>query len=426
MPEKKDPRVSPRSPVAQPPTPRIEAGGSPWSDGLVLEDTEFALELLRRLIRENSTDDEGGVIAVLEAACTEGSLVSRRVPSVGGHENLLIGLCESDLELAARGACHERLIFNCHMDTSPVGALTTWSVDPFGGDIEGANVFGRGASDAKGGLAAMLTAMRTVKRVRGDASGLTLTAVSQETAGNVGTRDLVGKGLRGAGAIVGEHTMGVSMAVAYRGVIWAQLEISGRSAHPGRPDQAVDAIELMVNEFIPALRRHAWDEAPHPMLPEPHLTVTEIRGGHSMAMIADHAVATIDMRTLPAQSVTSVFATLGEICAAVAAGHPESTVSFRKLYSVDGFESPRDSRVSQLLEMAIHEISGHEATKIGKVGMCDGNVLANHADIPTVIFGPGNPSGMGPDEYCNISALRSATAVLQSVGERWVSGQNAA
>lgn len=364
-------------------------------------DAQDVVLLLQELVRADSTHDETQVADILERELTDAGMSCTRTSIGGGRTNLVA--------TAGRPGGQRRLIFNAHMDTVPAGARDTWSFDPFGGEIVGKRLYGRGSSDDKGGVAGMASAALALQRANVPLDGeLLLTFVGGETQGNLGTRALAQAGLQADFAIIGEYSEADKIAIAYRGAIWGRLLVSGSTAHPGRPHLGADALAASLDVLLPLLRGHRFDFEPHPLLPDPQLTVTRIQAGHSKSMLADRLVADLDIRLLPGQDEASVW---DELEAAVTSAQLPRGIAARleKSYGLNGFETPKNQHGVAVLRSVLRDLGHPDPPLIGKVGMCDGNVLVNDLNIPSIAYGPGNPSGTSADEFCDVDALWLAT-----------------
>ena len=145
------------------------------------------------------------------------------------------------------------LTFNGHIDVVPATPSRRWSYDPWGAEIEGGRMFGRGAADMKAGIVAMLGAVRALRDVglRGDV--LVETVIEEECTGN-GAAACRARCPRTDAALIPEPFNHAAME-AQVGVLWARLTVHGKAAHAERADQAVNAImaALPVIERIKAL-----------------------------------------------------------------------------------------------------------------------------------------------------------------------------
>lgn len=357
------------------------------------ESTEF----LRALVRLPSSESETAVAdLVADRLRAEGIEVERR-PFADGRENVLA-------RLGPTGG--PRLIMASHHDTMPVGDATTWKYPPFDAVLEGDRVYGRGASDDKSGVAAMVVALIALKRASVELAGeILFISVGGESIGNRGMLALVDEGLRADFAIVGEYSEADRIATTYRGVIWGELTVTGRSAHPGRPERGSDALAAALDVYLPVLRSHTFLYQQHSLVPDPTLTITRVASGHAVNAIADRCVATFDIRLVPGQSAAAVWKELEQAVASVATGDEHIHAELAPLHTLDGFETPVTNAYVEVLAQSVSALTGYPTVAMGKVGMCDANVLVHMAGVPSVAYGPGNPSGVGVDEFCDVDRL---------------------
>jgi acetylornithine deacetylase/succinyl-diaminopimelate desuccinylase family protein len=372
------------------------------------------VELLRRLIAVDSSEVEEEAVRVLAAQLRAEGIEFQLDPLAPRRDNVIV-------PLGARDA-GPTLLLNAHTDTVPVGNEAAWSVPPLAGVVRDGRIYGRGATDCKGGVAAMVMAVVALARSQVPLKGrLLLTCVAGETHGNLGTLHLAERGLAADFAVVGEYSEGDKIATTYRGGLWGRLVVSGRSAHPGRPHLGADAIRAALDHFIPALRRYAFRFTPHPLVPDPQLTITEIQAGHRRSAIADRCAVTFDIRLVPGQDHAEVWRDLERLVASTCPD-PGISAALEHHYALDAFETPADHPHVQRLAGAIREFTGRPPAVMGKVGMCDGNVLVNRLGIPSVAYGPGNPSGAAVDEYCDIDRLELCTKVYIVTAMRMLGG----
>lgn len=357
---------------------------------------EECVQLTQDLVRIDSGDDDAQVATMLHDLLEREGLDCSVRPVPAGGANVVAQLGNDD---------GPRLLYNAHMDTVPVGDSTTWTQPPLAGVVSGGRLYGRGVSDCKGGLAAMAMACIALTRAHVPLPGaVTFTAVTGETKGNRGTLQLVDEGLTADFAVIGEYSEATKVAIAYRGVIWGRVTARGRTTHPGRVADGADAIETFLDHVVPALRSLSLAHEPHPLVPDAALTITRLDAGHAVNAVSDRCTATFDIRLVPGQRSTDIWQTVVDAVddAARAAGTP---IELDLIHSLDPFQTSARSPYVQALAECVSELSSSEVQMMGKVGMCDGNVLANRLAIPAVAYGPGNPSAAGVDEYCDIAAL---------------------
>src|SRR5581483_6854423 len=167
------------------------------------------------------------------------------------------------------------MLWEVHQDTVPVDQMT---IDPFGAKIENGRLYGRGACDVKGGMAAMLAAFARLVRERpAGAANVILACTVDEEHTFTGVTHLVQSGVRADAAVVAEPTQ-LKIVHAHKGVIRWRLHTAGRSCHSSRPEQGVNAIYRMgrllvgVERYAERLRASRTD----PLLGPPTLSVGRI------------------------------------------------------------------------------------------------------------------------------------------------------
>lgn len=346
------------------------------------EELTAFLQALVRVPSVNPPGGEGPVAQLVAARLRELEFDVRVIESTPGRPNVL-----AHLPGTGRGPT---LLFNGHMDVQPPAG--GWRRDPFGGEIEGDRLYGRGAVDMKAGLAAMVFAAVAIRRADVRLAGdIVLSAVADETCGgHLGTGFLVEQGLlRADMAVVCEPT-GPKVNVAHRGAVWLEVEVIGRSAHGGRPWLGVSAISKLAKlvraleeELLPRLQTRT-----HPLLPAPTVNFGTIRGGTKFNLVADRGVLQLDRRLVPGESAAEAVAEVEAICAAVRAADPEPfEYTVREVMHVEPAEIAREAPVVQACRRAYREVTGEEAGTGATAGFEDAHFLLA-AGIPTAMFGP--------------------------------------
>jgi len=195
----------------------------------------------------------------------------------------------------------ESLLLTGHVDTVPPGA-GRWKDGPFSGVVRGGRLYGRGAQDMKGSLAACLAAIKAVQDaglpLRGD---LLLAAVADEEYASIGTQAVIQK-VQVDAAIVTEPT-DLQIGMAHRGFAWLEVETLGKAAHGSRWQEGIDANRMMGHVLLSldALEQELLNGPRHALLGPPSLHVSLLQGGDEPSIYAAHCQATIERRTLPGE-----------------------------------------------------------------------------------------------------------------------------
>jgi acetylornithine deacetylase len=199
----------------------------------------------------------------------------------------------------ARGA-RRTLVLEAHQDTVPTDNMT---VEPFGARIEGGRLYGRGACDIKGGMAAMLAALVRLVRDRpaGAANVIMACSVDEEHT-FLGVQEMVKRGLKADMAVVAEPTQ-LRVVKAHKGLARWKLLTPGRSCHSSTPELGVNAIYRMAR-LLGAIEGYAdrlRASPPDPLLGPRTLSVGRIEGGTSVNTIPDRCQVEVDRRLLPGE-----------------------------------------------------------------------------------------------------------------------------
>ncbi|MDP7497234.1 MAG: M20 family metallopeptidase, partial [Roseibacillus sp.] len=192
-----------------------------------------------------------------------------------------------------------RILLGPHLDTVGVGGMT---IDPFGGELHSGKLWGRGASDTKGSMAAMIWGMlRNRERLADLAVAVDFVAFMSEESGQQGSRHFVQKhGTDYEFAIAGEPTQ-LDIVHVTKGSLWATLTTSGLSGHSSQPELGDNAIMKLVRalDLLESELRLNLADFTHPVLGSATINVGMIRGGTRANIIPDQASAQIDIRFPP-------------------------------------------------------------------------------------------------------------------------------
>ena len=374
-------------------------------------DRDFVLDNLRKLIRIDSRNPglEDGAPGEWEIA----RHVETQLASLEGWRVELHDLGErraNVIGVRPGTADGPSLMINVHLDTVGVAGMR----HPFSGETRDGKVFGRGAQDTKGGMAAVLGAARALAEDAAALAGdLVLAFVADEEHESIGTTDLVSRGVRPDAAVVIEPS-DLDVCVAHRGFGVFRLRTRGRAAHGGRSDLGVDA-NLHMGLALAELDRlsERWgSKHRHPRLGPATLHVPLIRGGRGLYMYADECAADLECRTVPGQSASGV---LGEL-RAVFSGLAESIDDFagtvepvlwRSPYEID----PDRPIVRAALEAA-GQVRGEPAALIAHPWWEDSGLLGD-AGIDTVIIGPRGDGLHTDEEWVDADSVVALAEILR-------------
>lgn len=294
-----------------------------------------------------------------------------------------------------------RILLGPHLDTVGVGGMT---IDPFGGEIRDGKIWGRGASDTKGPMAAMLWALHEHRESLADLPvAVDFVAFMAEESGQWGSKDFAKRhGKDYTFALVGEPT---SMQVVHvtKGSLWATLRATGKAAHSSQPERGENAI-LKLTRALDQLDYHLGGQLAtftHPVLGRTTMNVGIIRGGARPNIVPDLAEAEIDIRITPA------LAAAGGALKLLA-----ETIAFYDLpiEIVDPHENPpMDTAADHAMIQAL--LATDAATQLaGAPWFSDAAHLSN-GGVPSICIGPGSiDQAHTVDEFIDIAALEQGAA----------------
>jgi len=301
------------------------------------------------------------------------------------------------------------LMLNAHMDTVGVAGMT----DPFTPRLDGGRLYGRGAYDMKGSLAACMLAAAQGQRT-GLAGDVVLTAVADEEFASVGTEAVAATTTADA-AIVTEPTE-LQVAVAHRGFVHLEIETIGRAAHGSRPHLGVDAIAKMgrVLVGIEDLDRRLRASPTHAYVGSGSVHASLIEGGQEFSSYPARCVVQAERRTIPGEAVELVERELSEITATAGDGDPDFTARVRVLASREPFEVAEDDGLVRAVRACATAVLGAEPKLVGVSYWADSALLAE-TGIPTVLFGPCGEGAHAEVEWVDVASLEQCVEIYAAV-----------
>ncbi len=301
-----------------------------------------------------------------------------------------------------------RVLLEAHQDTVPVDSM---SIDPFAGDVREGKVWGRGACDVKGGMAAMLTALRRLigEKAPGKVGVMIAFTVDEEQT-FAGVKKLLEAPMRPQMAVVAEPTA-LEIVIAHKGVARGKVRAEGQSCHSAHPERGINAIYRMA-PVIAAHERYAAKLAagpPHPLTGSATLSVGVIRGGTSVNTVPSSCEIEVDRRLLPGEDGMQAFQDARSYLRQTV--EPDIAVEMEEPWLLDPpLDTPADSEVVAIARRAVDAVaSGHRVCGVSYG--TDASKLAL-AGIPSVVLGPGDiGQAHTADEWIDIEQLEQAAEI---------------
>lgn len=308
-----------------------------------------------------------------------------------------------------------RLIFEAHCDTVGVAGMAA----PFEARRQGNRLYGRGACDDKGGLAAMMCAVASLRD-----GGITppmeiwvVSAVDEEYAYRGVSRLM--EGLQADAAIVAEPT-GLRMVIASKGCLRWRIVTEGRAAHSSKPHLGVNAINGMARILI-ALDAESGELArnTHPLLGSPTLTVGRIDGGTQVNIVPDRCTIEIDRRLIPGEEPAAVSACYRAIVERLMEDSPELKVRIEPPFVVDQpLETAADSAIVRAVASVLHELGLNDEPAGAAFGSDASKLSAGGA--PSVVLGPGSiDNAHTVNEFVEVDQFETSFEIYRRLMERF-------
>jgi succinyl-diaminopimelate desuccinylase len=318
------------------------------------------------------------------------------------------------------------LMFEGHTDVVTEGDLSTWTVDPFGGEIRDGRLWGRGSADMKSGLAATLYAVRALQLAGPFPGRVKVCALADEEGLMIGAHHFVDSGLAADvdGAIVAEPEAGEICAVA-KGALRLRIDFAGKMAHGAMPQHGRNPIQA-VGALLVALRAYQAElQARHPThehLGDVYVTPTVVSAGSPEQVNVIPAVASVsvDVRSVPGLSHQDVAAHVGVLASDAGAGDGV-TADVRILVDRPPVDVPIDDPVVVALAAAHTAVTGSAPVYGGVPGSTDGTVLTHWGGVPSVVYGPGGKwIAHQSDEYVEIEEIVRCTRVFAEAARHFL------
>jgi len=371
-----------------------------------VEPLPAVLDLLAELVRGRSVATGEGFLARRAGALLDGS--GFKLTTVGwepGREQLI----------ARAGSPSAPLTLTGHLDTVPVDA-SQWAVDPWGAERDGDRMIGRGTSDMKSGVAALLVAAAKHAGRPHECRGIQIVLTAGEETGCTGAAMLQRSDLAVGGPLVVAEPTANRLVPGHKGAQWMRLIAKGRAAHGSAPELGDNAVVRLARAAV-ALHDHAaWptDER----FGSVTANVGLFMGGVQVNVVPDAAHMLLDLRTVPGADGSALRGTVTTL-----AGEGVTVEDYVVLPVVDTqLDHPFVDLVRQALVLAGQDAEPQPPARF----FTDASVLAallaaeGGAPAPTVILGPGEPNQCHVvDEWCSMTKVKAAVEIYAVLINRW-------
>ncbi|HEY2421379.1 MAG TPA: peptidase [Neobacillus sp.] len=322
------------------------------------------------------------------------------------------------------------IILNGHIDVVPVGDVANWEHDPFSGQIECGKLYGRGATDMKGGNVALLMAMEALIangiKLKGD---VIFQSVIEEESGGAGTLAAVIRGYQADGAIIPEPT-NMKIFTKQQGSMWFRITVKGKAAHGGTRYEGVSAIEksLIVIQRLQQLEKARNERITDPLfekipIPIP-INIGKIKSGEWPSSVPDRAIIEGRMGLSPEETIQNAKMKMEKCLQEL----NEQDEWFREnSLQIEWFGGrwlpgtiESNHPLINDLTKSFKEIKGEAPIIEASPWGTDGGILSTIGNTPAIVFGPGI-TGMAHDanEFINLEDVFAASEIIALTLMRW-------
>lgn len=362
-----------------------------------------------------------------------------RIPSVTGQEEEIAEFVANELErlgleVQLMGEEAERpnvvgrllgsvgkpaLVLNAHIDTVPPGDVSSWSVDPYSAEEKDGRIYGRGSCDNKSAVAAMIEAVKAIKKSKIKLKGDLLLefVVDEERGGYEGTKWLLDRGVKGDYAVVCDGELEV--ATCHKGDYSVELTSLGRLAHAARPYEGINAVHQMINvanALLSIPHRYGWQNRKHTLCGIPYINVSVIDGGIQRNMVPDKCRMVIDRRVVPGlETLEDAKNEIETVLSELQRKDSDLTLKKKEIIAIEPQEISKGESVVEALIAAYERVVGTEPKIAGCMVFTDAHWFTNNYNIPAVCMGVSGGNEHGTDEYVEVDSLLTAAKIYSCV-----------
>jgi acetylornithine deacetylase/succinyl-diaminopimelate desuccinylase family protein len=304
-----------------------------------------------------------------------------------------------------------RILLLAHLDTVPAGDSSKWKHDPFGGEIVGNRIYGRGACDCKGRIAAYIFAQLALKRTLELPFEVCVAATAdEEIGGQTGTKYLLEQGALDCDYCIGE---GYTFEVfnGFKGMLWLRILVKGKSAHGATPQLGSSAV-LPLPQLLQDIQIYQAKLGSAKESSGTTLNVGVVRAGTKINMVPDSASIELDLRVSPGYELQGVIEEISDIVENIARSYPDLKFSTEILNKGEAVALPSDHVLTRTVRAAAEEVTKTQVPVTLWFAHSD-TVHFLRKDMPAVNYGVGGPGiAHSTDEYLDLDELKLSTKAV--------------
>jgi succinyl-diaminopimelate desuccinylase len=378
-------------------------------------DDKKALQILQQLIRIRTPQPAGDELDAVKyiVSLLSSDSFENRVVHHGGNRGSLI----SEIRGAGSGG---KMALVGNLDTVGLEDIALWKHSPFAADFEDGRVFGRGASNNKGGLTAiLLTALALAEQGASPPKDVAFCFTADNDKGATGARALLDGGFfEGVDEILFAQPTDGSIGIGQKGLLWLDVDVSGRSAHVTKPDIGVNAFTAFI-DFNKKIEELLASEREHPLLGVPLSSITALSAeGPTAYSIPDSASGRVDIRFPPNIDVDALHRKITKIASAMEAADRRLRINAEVANKRAAVGMTASSQIMKKLKR-IYKKMGLPSKMIGLTYFTDASVIVPRLGVPFAFVGPGEDIyGKQGDESISLeSVVKAAEIYLEFILE---------
>jgi succinyl-diaminopimelate desuccinylase len=300
-----------------------------------------------------------------------------------------------------------------HLDTVPLGTLP-WAHDPFAGETDGDKLYGRGSTDMKAGVAAIVVVAIELAPHLHRGPGLEIVLTAGEEQGCKGSAFLAASAgaLGRAGAILVAEPTANKPYVGHKGIFKFHARTSGIAAHASRPHLGDNAIHKAA-DVVGRLRHYCFVCADHPVMGAPTLNIGTIRGGENINSVPDFCEVGVDIRTVPGLDHATLKAGMARALG------PE--VEMRMVNDMPPvWTEPEGAWVQRVFAISEEMLGERPAVETITAYTDAGSLTRAYGGAPAIVLGPGEPElAHMVNEHCLVSRTEQSVAIIRRIVQDW-------
>jgi len=325
----------------------------------------------------------------------------------------------------------QSIALNGHIDVVSPEPIDQWKHDPWGADVEGNRLHGRGALDMKAGLVANLYTIKALDRIGEKPKGTVMlqSVIEEEAGGGGGTLACLVEGYAGDGMIIPEpHPV---PCISHAGILYFRVKVKGKTSHAGRAHLGVNAIGKMMKIYqtLVQLDEDRATTVSFPLFEKGsgrscHLNIGTMKAGDWPSTVAGFAEMECRISFVPGEKREDIHSTVESTIRKVAERDPwlrehPPTVEWFGWRADPWYQDPSDPFVDTVVS-SVESIVGEKLEPVGSAAGLDTR-FSQYFGFPAVSFGPGGENTHGIDEYVDLETFETATKAIALATLEWCS-----